>query len=295
MRYNEAMTFRSIALTARSDFEHKEETLERIVRIVEGLGIDVCIDPDRCAVPILKRCKHFKELKGFDLIIVVGGDGTILRTVRDLKDFSIPLLTINRGTVGFLTESGTDDLETIIPTLLRAETAVEERQMLSCSVKRGDKEIIQGHVLNEIVMSQGAIARIIQLETTINDQHLATFRSDGVIIATPTGSTAYNLSAGGPIVHPRSRETIITPINAHAITQKPLVVPADEVITVTVLPRESKFEHVEVSLTLDGQTHHKLQRGDRVTVTEHPERVRFLRQQKDTFYKTLRGKLGWGE
>ena len=288
-------TFHHIALTARSEIQDKEVTLQQIVQAVESTGADLCIDPVHCDVPALKKCKRFEELKNFDLIIILGGDGTTLRAVRDLKDFSTPLLTVNRGTVGFLAEVDTNEIETLMPELLKGNGTIEERQMLTCHVLRDGNDIIQGHVLNEVVISQGAIARLIELKTSIGGQPLAIFRADGLIIATPTGSTAYSLAAGGPIVHPRSHETILTPINAHAFNQKPLVIPSDEEIDVEILPRESKFEHIEVSLTLDGQTHHPLKRGDHVIVTEHPERIRFLKRKRDTFYETLRGKLGWGE
>jgi NAD+ kinase len=288
------LPFQRIAITARSDFSAKEATLDRLVRVLESLGCDVSIDPARCDVPLLHRCRRFKGLENIDLVIIVGGDGTVLRTARELKDLRIPLLTVNHGTVGFLAELGTNEIEQELPETLHSGT-LEERQLLSCLVLHEGETVLEGQVLNEIVISQGAIARLIELRTTVSGQPLTVFRADGVIIATPTGSTAYSLAAGGPIVHPKIAAAILTPINAHAFSQKPLVIPADEEVDVEVLPRESKFEHIDVSLTLDGQVHHSLHRGDHVHVKAHPECLKFLRRRRDTFYETLRGKLGWGE
>lgn len=289
------MRFPRIAITARTDFPDKEDVLKTLVATVKRSGADVSIDPERCDIAALKKCRRFGELKNIDLIIVVGGDGTILRTVRDLKDFSVPLLTINRGTVGFLTECDTTEIETAVPRLLKEGGILEERQMLSCAVLRDAAEIITAHALNEIVISQGTIARLIQLRTKIAGVLFATFRADGIIIATPTGSTAYNLSAGGPILHPHSRNTVITPINAYTLSQKPMVVPSDATIEVEILHRGSAFGDVSVSLTLDGQTHHALQTADSIVVRSHAEKVRFLKRRADTFYGRLREKLGWGE
>jgi NAD+ kinase len=288
-------SYHSIALTARVDFEEKENVLKRIVSIVEMSGARVCIDKKTCAVPSLQSCETFSELKDFDLIIVVGGDGTILRTVREMQDFSPPLLTINRGTMGFLTECSFEECETMLPKFLKGAGHIEERQMLQCYVNREEKQIITGHALNDIVVSQSAIARLIKLKTEINGVPLATFRADGVIIATPTGSTAYNLAAGGPILHPASCDTIITPINAHGFTQKPLAVPSSSLISVEVDHRDSSYENIRIGLTLDGQAHHEIKKGDRVIVTAHNKTVKFLKGRKDAFYETLRTKLGWGE
>lgn len=287
--------FKHVALTSRSEIVEKERTLQRIVASVEAADATVCIDLERCVVPSLKHCTCFRELKGVDLILILGGDGTILRTVRELKDFSIPLLSINQGRVGFLAEVDAEEIETLIPELLRGKYIVEERHMLQCRVLRKGKEVLTGHVLNEVVIHQGAIARLIDLKTSINGNPLTEYRADGIIIATPTGSTAYNLAAGGPIVHPTLEATILTPISPYAFSQKPLVIPGNHEVTVEVLPRESKFEDITLSLTFDGQVHHTLLSGDHIITTNHEEKVRFLRRKKDAFYASIRRKLKWGE
>ncbi len=287
--------FPRIGITARSEFADKEELLQKLIRMCEEAGAEVQIDPLRCDFPALKECKRFKTLSDLDLIIVLGGDGTTLRTVRDLKDPCIPLLTINRGTVGFLASLDTTEIDSVLPLLLQGKGAIEERQLLSCKVLRDGKEVLQGIALNEVVVSQGAIARIIELNVHVSGEPLTVFRADGLIIASPTGSTAYSLSAGGPIVHPDIPAIILTPINAHAFSQKPLIIPAAKTVDIEILPRESKFEDVQVSLTFDGQIHHSLTRGDHVVCKMHSQHIRFLKTQKDTFFETLRKKLGWGE
>ncbi len=290
-----ATPYSRIALTSRSNFENKEQVLKGIVDLIKNTGAEVCVDEERCNLPSLKKCKKFKDPKDVDLIIVVGGDGTILRTVNRMKDFSVPLLTVNRGTLGFLTECDTDECEKVIAELLSGSGVLEERDMLACTVSRDGKEIIKGHSLNEVVISQGAIARLFDLRTKVNGGLLTTFRADGIIISTPTGSTAYNLAAGGPIVHPHCCDTIITPINAHTLSKKPLAVPSDTEIEVEIKLKPSSREDVRISLTLDGQTHYELEKNDRVIVGPHSEKIRFLKRKEDAFYETLRGKLGWGE
>ena len=157
-----------IALTSRSNFEDKEKVLKGIVDLIEDTGVEVCVDEERCALPSLKNYKKFKEPKDVDLIIVVGGDGTILRTVNRMKDFGTPLLTVNRGTLGFLTECDTGECEEVISELLSGSGILEERAMLACNVIRDGQEIIKGHALNEVVISQGAIARLFDLKTKVN-------------------------------------------------------------------------------------------------------------------------------
>lgn len=287
--------YKTIALTSRADFDGKKKILAEIVKIVEQSGASVSIDSERCDVAVLNKYKRFTEFKGFDLIIAIGGDGTILRTVHKLADFSIPLLAVNRGTLGFLTELTTDDAATTLPKLLNGDGVIEERRMLRCQALRNNEVILTGHALNEVVIGQGAIARVIELKTFVDGTPLTTFRSDGIIIATPTGSTAYSLAAGGSILHPHSRETILTPINAHALNRRPLVVPSETHISVEVLHRKTSLDNAKVSLTFDGQEHFELHCGDRIEVTEHPEHIRFLRQSTDSFYATLRTKLRWNE
>ncbi len=290
-----ALTYRKVGITARSDISNREETLQEIVRIVEGAGAKVLLDAKRCVIPELKGRAHYKSQKELDLLIVLGGDGTILRSIREHDDFRVPILSVNKGTVGFLSELTLSQAEAMIPHFLKGRGKVEKRSLLMITAKRGKKKLWEGRVLNEAVISQGAISRLIDLKTNVNGDPLSTFHADGVIIATPTGSTAYSLAAGGPIVHPSLKATILTPINPHSFSQKPIVLPGENEIEVTILTKPNKFGDVQVSLTLDGQTYVTLQRGDTVHAIVCDETAKFLRFSDETYFGTLRSKLKWGE
>lgn len=290
-----SLQYKKIGLTARSDIADREGTVEEIAKIIEGTGATVLLDPKRCRESALKRLKRYHSTRELDLLVIIGGDGTILRTVREMGDFATPILSVNKGTIGFLAEIVLDEAEHLLPKLLAGKGTVEERRLLEISAFRGKKELLRGRVLNEAVVSQGAISRLIDLKAGINGEALTTFHADGVIIATPTGSTAYSLAAGGPIVHPELSGTILTPINPHSFSQKPIVIPADQVVDVTIATKLNKFSDIQVSLTLDGQTYISLKRGDRVEARLSRDTVKFVRRREDTFYETLRTKLRWGE
>ena len=288
--------YRRIGLTTRTDIEHKDDVLRHIVTIVETAGGDVHIDARHCQSTVLKGKKAFTDLHEIDALIVVGGDGTILRTVREWQPLSVPIIAINRGTVGFLAELSFNELAKTLPKILDGHCVrIEERTLLEVTATRGQENLYQGTVLNEASIAQGALARLIDLRTTIDGQPLATFHADGVILSTPTGSTAYSLAAGGPIVHPDLAAMILTPINPHSFSQKPIVLPAHQRVEVLIATKENKYHDVHVGLTLDGQQYIPLQRGDRVSVTGAASVVRFLRKEGESFFGTLREKLHWGE
>ena len=292
------MQYKNIALTARADLPEKEEILTKIKKIVKESGADLYIDPMRCAdIASLKNCKQYDSIKDVDLIIAVGGDGTILSVVREIEDYSIPILSIHHGTLGFLTEVDADEIDTILPVMLKSGGNIDERLLLKIEIEENGKRKKIGDVLNEAVVNQGGISRLIDLYTKINGKELTTFRSDGLIIATPTGSTAYSMAAGGAIIHPHltSHVTLLTPINPHNFKQKPIVIPGDQEIEIEVLTKDNAYRTVEVNLTLDGQLHLPLQRGQKVLVSTNKENIKFLRRRSDIFYERLREKLGWAE
>ncbi len=289
------LKYKTIGLTARSELEKRDVAIEKVAKIVQKLGGNLLLDEQRCKIQSLKNCGCYSSPAGLDLLIVLGGDGTILRTVREMEDFSIPLLSINRGTVGFMAEIALGETDVMLPKLLGGEGMIDERSLLNVVAYRGKKELWRGKVLNEVVVSQGAISRLIDLKTTVNGEPLTTFHADGVIVSTPTGSTAYSLAAGGPIVHPQMRATIVTPINPHSFTQKPIVLPAEQIIDITIVTKKNKFSDLQVSMTLDGQTYVSLKAGDRVQAEVCTQTVKFIRRKEDTFFETLRTKLKWGE
>lgn len=291
------LRYRKIGVTVKSDLGDRDAVVAAVLRVLREQGAEVCVDAKRRDdLPSAARFPTFDCEEKMDLLVVIGGDGTILRAVRELKDFSIPILSVNRGAIGFLAELTVEEAPSLLPAFLHGEGMVDERRLLLITGYHGDgEEFVRGHVLNEAVISQGSIARLMDLRATVNGEELTVFRADGLIIATPTGSTAYSLAAGGPVVHPSLPATILTPINSHTFTQKPIVIPNDQEVEVDVLPKVNKFGDIEVSLTLDGQIFTILQRNDRIRATAVPQTVTFLRRRQDTFYATLRKKLRWGE
>lgn len=290
------LRYRRIGITVKSDLDMPDEALRSVVDILHASGAEALVDRGRSkGLPAANNLPAFSSADDIDLLVVLGGDGTILRAVRELRNFSVPILTINRGNIGFLAEMSADEAPSLLPKFLKGEGVVDERSVLHVIAKRKNVILTDSFVLNEAVISQGSIARLFDLRTTVNGEPLTTFRADGLILATPTGSTAYTLAAGGPIVEPHLSAIILTPINPHSFSQKPIVLPGDHTVEVEVLTKENKFGGVDVSLTLDGQTYLTLQRHDVITAKVNTHTVKFLRRKKETFYSTLRTKLKWGE
>ncbi len=290
------LQYKRIGLTVKRTLDEKDQTVERVVAILRSIGTDVFADTDRIEdVSCLKGVPPLKDCGGIDLLLVIGGDGTIMRSVRELHDPRIPILSVNRGRVGFLAETSIEEAEEWIPKLLSGEGVIEERNLLNVSVMREGQNFFEGFALNEAVIAQGAIARLLDVRAEINGEMLTTYHADGLIIATPTGSTAYSLAAGGPVVHPRLSALILTPINPHSFSQKPIVIPGESTVMAEVVPRAHQSEHSEVNLTLDGQVYQPLGEHDRIVVSLHRDTVKFLRRKQDTFFATLRAKLKWGE
>jgi NAD+ kinase len=288
--------FKRVGVTVKSDLDQRDAVVADVLEILRSSGAHVVIDKERMGgVSGTEGLDCYDCTDDIDLLIVMGGDGTILRAVRELKNFSVPVLCINRGAVGFLAEMRVDEAGEWLPRFLHGEGVIEERNVLRVVAKRGAEELYNGFVLNEAVISQGSIARLIDLKTTINGEDLTTFRADGLIISTPTGSTAYTLAAGGPIVYPELSATILTPINSHTFSQKPIVIPGSHRVRVEVMAKENKFQDTEVSLTLDGQTYVTLQRKDVIEAYIDDRTVKFLRRAKETFYGMIRAKLKWGD
>jgi len=228
--------------------------------------------------------------KDVEMIIVLGGDGTLLSVARQVWNKNIPILGVNLGGLGFLTEITLDELYPVLERIVQDDFATHEREVLNAGVIRGEKRIAEFIVLNDAVINKGALARIIDLETTIDGEYLSTFRSDGLIISTPTGSTAYNLSAGGPIVYPSLHTIIITPICPHTLTIRPIIIPDDVKIRALLKSRDE-----EVTLTLDGQQGFTLKFEDVVEVEKAEGRILLIKSPYRQYFELLREKLKWGE
>ena len=290
------LQYKRIGITVKSKFEAKDESVQKVIDIIEGCGAEVLFDEKRAEnIACVAGMGCYTDRKDIDLLICMGGDGTILRAVRELQDVSVPILSINRGTVGFLAEIEFDAIEEVIPEFLHGKGVPEERSVLSVRALRGDTELLSGIALNDAVIAQGTIARLVDLQATVNGEPLTMYHADGLILATPTGSTAYSLAAGGPIVHPSLSAMILTPINPHSFSQKPVVIRGDSVVEVEVCTRERAHEDAEVYITVDGQLSTSLERGDIVEIRVHPQSITFLRRSNETFFGTIREKLKWGE
>ncbi|MFH1563916.1 MAG: NAD(+)/NADH kinase [Nitrospirota bacterium] len=222
-----------------------------------------------------------------DLVITLGGDGTMLHTVRMMGDKKIPILGVNFGSLGFLTEVTQHELYSSLRDVLTGKFAIEERMMLEAKIL--NQHIPSYKALNDVVITKGNLARIISLKVSIDGEYLTTYQGDGLIVATPTGSTAYSLSAGGPIVLPGMQSIILTPICPHTLGVRPIVIPHLSKITIVV---ESDEE--EIILTIDGQQGVKLNLHDEVEISCGERTIKLIKPKKRSFYEVLRTKLKWG-
>ncbi len=232
---------------------------------------------------------HFDHGGDYDLVVVLGGDGTLLSVARSLEK-EVPVLGVNLGNLGFLTEVRRGELYPALMRVLDGDFEIEKRSLLDVVHRssNGGGEVYR--VLNDAVINKSALARIVELRLEVNGRRVTSYRSDGLIISTPTGSTAYNLSADGPIVYPTLPVVVLTPICPHTLSQRPIVVPEDSTVQVTLVT-----EAEEVYLTLDGQEGTSLKTGDTITVRRSAAVVRLARVVDRTFYDNLRDKLHWGE
>ena len=225
-----------------------------------------------------------------ELILVLGGDGTLIHAARMVRGRAVPILGVNLGSLGFLTEVPRSELFARLPEVISGRARLHTRMKLACRLHRGGKVIVEDEVLNDVVINRGAMARIADHEVSLDGQYMTTFKSDGVILATPTGSTAYALAAGGPIVHPALECAVVAPICPHALTQRPFVVPGDQVVNVVL-----RSPAADVYLTLDGQAGHALQQGDRLEVWRSSNRTVLVSNPNMDYFGILRQKLHWGE
>jgi NAD+ kinase len=224
-----------------------------------------------------------------DLVIVVGGDGTLLAAARLLGDRQIPILAINHGGLGFLTEVTLEEMYPAIERVLAGQFITEQRMMMDIEVLRTNKRTAVYRALNDVVINKGAISRMIEIETRVDKQYVSKFKADGLIVATPTGSTAYNLSAGGPIVFPTMGAMIMTPICSHTLTNRPIVLPPGVKVEIVLVAA-----HEDVHVTVDGQIDMKLETNDKITVEKSNIAVKLVAPADKNYFDVLRGKLKWG-
>jgi NAD+ kinase len=239
-----------------------------------------------CAV---KEVPTEKLAASVDLILVLGGDGTMIATARMIEDLEVPVLGINYGGLGYLTEFRIEELYSALGSILDGNYRLDKRVMLRTLHQRGDEVINRNRVLNDVVINKSALARIIEIDVYLNDQFVNSFRADGLIVSTPTGSTAYNLSAGGPVIFPSMNAIVITPICPFTLSNRPIVVPDDAVIELRL-----KTDQEDVALTLDGQVGIPLKIGDRVVIQKSRTTFNLIQPSNRNYFEVLRDKLRWG-
>jgi len=235
---------------------------------------------------------HEEILEQAELVVVLGGDGTLLSTARLFHERDVPILGINLGSLGFLTEVTVEELYRELERCLEGTQRASRRMKLEVRVLRNGKEIKKCPILNEIVINRvGVLARIVNLKTRIDSHILTNFKADGLIVSTPTGSTGYSMSAGGPVIHPLVGCIVITPICPHSLTNRPVVLPDEAVISITVT---SSMDD-RVCLTMDGQVGFELMKGDSVEVRKSQSSLNLAVPQNLDYFEVLRAKLKWGD
>src|SRR5687767_2221886 len=224
-----------------------------------------------------------------DLVLVLGGDGTMIATARMMGDKEVPVLGVNFGGLGYLAEFRFEELYSALESILAGNYRLDKRVMLAVELHRANELITRNRVLNDVVINKSALARIIEIEAYLNQQFVNSFRADGLIVSTPTGSTAYNLSAGGPVIFPSMNAVVITPICPFTLSNRPIVVPDEAGIELRL-----KTENEEVALTLDGQVGFALQVDDRIVIKKSHTTFNLIQPANRNYFDVLRDKLRWG-
>jgi len=243
-------------------------------------------DKTGCVVEIVKDEQLASSV---DLILVLGGDGTMIAAARMIGDTEVPVIGVNYGGLGYLAEFPIEELFAALESILAGQYKLQKRVMLAVELWRGAELLTHNRVLNDVVVNKSALARIIEIEAYLDNQFVNMFRADGLIVATPTGSTAYNLSAGGPVIYPSMNAVVITPICPFTLSNRPIVVPDDSKIDVLLMT-----EKEDVSLTLDGQVGFPLKAGDRIVIRKSRTTFNLVQPPNRNYFDVLRDKLKWG-
>lgn len=283
-------TYKEIGIICKRGRPEPLEMVRELVPWLRRQGCQVILERDAARQVGLDGCPRQEIPLRVDMVIVLGGDGTMLGVARLVSDRGVPVLGVNLGGLGFITEVNRNDLYEVLEKVLTGCCPVEERIMLDAVVHRDKGRVAHFRVLNDVVINKGALARIIDLETHVDYSYVTTFKADGLIISTPTGSTAYSLSAGGPVLYPTLNCILMTPICPHTLTNRPIVLPDGYVITVNL-----RTESEDIYLTLDGQTGFALRQYDTIEVKKAACTAKFLIPCKRDYFDILRTKLKWGE
>jgi NAD+ kinase len=285
-------TIRSVGIISRPRREELAAVVPPLLAWLEQRGIQVACDAETVSCLTPARPAHPREELPVisDMLIVLGGDGTLLAAARLMTDHNVPVLPVNLGSLGFLTSVTLEDMYGVLEQALYGQVRYSERVMIEAQVIRKSHMVHHACALNDAVLNKAALSRIIDLQLSVDGEFVCEYKADGLIISTPTGSTAYSLAAGGPIVYPAVSAFIITPICSHTLTNRPLVLPDTAHLEVNYRAGE-----VPIYLTLDGQVGIELLPQDRIGVVAAPERLHVVRPLQKTYFSVLRDKLKWGE
>lgn len=281
---------KKIGIICKSGRPEPLEILKELLPRLRQTGHDTMVENEAASGLNIMGFSREEIVSDAEMIFVLGGDGTMLSVSRLVAEKGIPILGINLGSMGFITEVNRSEVFTAVDRILADDCTVEDRLMLTAKVRRNDKIISEYTVLNDVVINKSALARIIDLETFVDDHYVTTFKADGLIISTPTGSTAYSLSAGGPILYPTLDSIILTPICSHTLTNRPIVLHGDSGIEVAL-----RSPNADVYMTLDGQMGLPLEMNDIIEIGKSPFRTRLLIPCERDYFSILRTKLKWGE
>lgn len=285
------MKSKSIGILTKPKFPEVKSTLQGVVSWLRERNIEVLLDTTSATLLSERGGIQKTLLAGkADVLLVLGGDGTMLNAARLAAERSIPILGVNMGGLGFLTEVRLDNLYPSLDRVFANDFVLDERLMLRAHVHRHGETVARGSVLNDVVISKGTLARMIELKIAIQGQFVTNLRGDGLIIGTPTGSTAYSLSAGGPIINPAVQSLILTPICPHTLTHRPLIVPGNVEVEVTLTSKDDG-----AMATLDGQVGIAMTQGDTAVIQASEHHTRLIRFPESHYYDVLREKLKWGD
>jgi len=277
-----------LGVIGHKGYEELPEILRTLFRAAPKLGLEPFLEKEIAEVAAKEAT--LEDPGQIDALVTLGGDGTLLRGARFLDGRDIPILGVNLGRVGFLTSCQSSDFEPAIKYLAGGEYVAQPRMALSARAISSEGETRkQWRALNDFVLHKGGFARVVRLNVFVDGESIGTYAADGVVISTPTGSTAYSLSAGGPVVVPTVESIIITPVSPHTLGIRPLVIPADGEVTV-----EANESPTELLVTVDGQVGTKFVKGEKLKVRRADNPVRIVRFPGTTFFERMRAKLGWG-
>ena len=286
--------FKRVILYARLHRANQDvnETLQRLVEYLQSQHIDTFLDCDTASSFELKLPVLAREDMGQkqDLIVVVGGDGSLLSAARMAIKVNVPVIGINRGRLGFLTDISPQDMEAQLGAVLAGHYTEERRFLLQTRIYDEETTYFQGDALNDVVLSRGKETHLIEFDVYINQQFVSHYRSDGLILATPTGSTAYALSAGGPIMHPQLNAIVMVPMFSHSLSSRPLVIDGQAHIDLII----STTSESDLQISCDGHESRLVKPGQHVAIEKNAQELRLLHPVDYHYYDTLRIKLGWG-